>query len=256
MTTINQEGNKLNPDTYVELYTFDCTTISAGLITASTTGTTLTVTSVPTYLTLSAGMLLSYFGMIAGTSIVSQVSGTTGGIGVYTINNSQTITSADFSISSSLVLYFCNVGLGGDSTNINLLWQGNQYLPLPFEMTGVGSTGNGSSLPRPSIAISNVKKTLMFPLLTMGDLVGMKVTRCRTFYKFTDNGSEPNSLTHYPLEVFFVNKKSVHNKTMLQFELTSSLDREGLKLPRRQILRDGDGRIDSAFPGVSRVRIR
>ena len=153
-------------------------------------------------------------------------------------------------------MYYTNTSFGTTNQFTNILWQGKQYLPLPFEVTGIDNKGDGSALSRPTISLSNISKTLMLGVLALGNLIGMKVTRCRTFYKFTDEGSEANVLTHFPLEVYFITRKVVQNKTTLQFELSSTLDRAGLKLPRRQVLRDGDGRVNSAFPGVSRVRVR
>jgi lambda family phage minor tail protein L len=189
-TTINQEANKLNPDAYLELFTFDASVIGR----------------------------------------VDLVDGP--------------------------ILYYTNTSAGSDSQFTNILWQGNEYLPLPFEVTGIDNKGDGTALARPTISLSNVHKTLMLAVLTLGDLVGMKVTRCRTFYKFTDNGSEPNSLTHFPLEVYYITRKIIQNRQVLQFEMSNALDRVGLKLPRRQVLREGDGTANSSFPGVSRVRIR
>lgn len=263
-TTIEQEGNKLNPDTYVELFTFDFSSISGGLIEATIVGVILTVTKVPIQLSLAVGMSLSSFNLLPA-KIVNQLTGTSGKEGTYTINVSQTFPGAtegqtyvskEISITSNIIMYYTNTSFGGTNQFINILWQGHQYLPLPFEVTGIDNKGDGSALSRPTISLSNLSKTLMLGVLSLGNLIGMKVTRCRTFYKFTDNGTEPNNLTHFPLEIYFITRKVVQNKTSLQFELSSTLDRAGLKLPRRQVLRDGDGRVNSAFPGVSRVRVR
>jgi lambda family phage minor tail protein L len=38
--------------------------------------------------------------------------------------------------------------------------------------------------------------------------------------------------------IFFVNQKTSHTPEYLEFELASSLDVEGVKLPRRQMIRD------------------
>lgn len=60
--------------------------------TASMSGTNMTVTAVASG-TLLTTMLVSGTGVTTGTRIVSQTSGTTGGIGVYVISISQTIAS-------------------------------------------------------------------------------------------------------------------------------------------------------------------
>ena len=67
---------------------------AATVLTGSISGTALTVTSVASG-ALSLGQILtdSTNEIEAGTVIVSQTSGTLGGIGVYVVNNSQTVAS-------------------------------------------------------------------------------------------------------------------------------------------------------------------
>jgi len=69
--------------------------------TASISGTTMTVTAVGAGSVLGAGQTLTGTGMDASavTSIVAQVSGTAGGIGVYTVSLSQTVTSTTITMS-------------------------------------------------------------------------------------------------------------------------------------------------------------
>lgn len=181
MSNITIEGNKLTPDTYIELFDFDA----------------------------------SYIG---GTSS-----------------------------------YYTNNSTGGGTTP--LIWRANSYYPLPFEVTGTETRGDGTAQARPQIAVSNVDQFLMAAILSLGDLVGMRVTRWRTFYKFLDitNSpvpSSPNILMYFPLETWIVTKKIAQSKSSIQLEMSSPLDRPGLKIPRKQILRD------QGYPGVSRVRIR
>ena len=177
MATIKTEGNQLNPDTYLELYDFDMTSIG---------GTVSYITNTPT---------------------------------------------------------------GGGSTGI--VWRGHTYFAMPIEVSDLETKADGSVLARPMLTVSNVNKFFMAAVLTLGDMIGTKVTKWRTFQKFTDNGSEPNINAYMPIEEFVITKKNPSSlKTTLSFELTSALDRPGLMLPRRQILRD------LGFPGVSRQRVR
>lgn len=144
--------------------------------------------------------------------------------------------------------YYTNTPTGGVVSP--LTWRGNNYFPLPFEITGVDVRGDGTAPTRPKIVISNVNQFLLAAVLTLGDLIGMRVTRWRTFYKFTDGQANANILMHYPLEEWIITKKVAHSKTSIQFEMSSPLDRPGLRLPKKQILRD------QGFPGVARVRSR
>lgn len=178
---ILKEANKLNPDTYVELFDFDYSMLSNGVISGST-------------------------------------------------------------------LYFTNTPTGG--ANSPIVWQGNSYYPFPLEISGIESRGDGTAPGRPNIALSNTNKFLMAAVMSFGNLIGTTVRRWRTFYKYTDAGSEANTLIHYPIEEWIIIRKVAHSKNGLQFEMALALDRPGLKLPKKQILRD------LGFPGVSRVRLR
>lgn len=151
-------------------------------------------------------------------------------------------------IPGGTVSYYTNTPTGGDSSPI--LWKGNNYFPLPFELSNVDTRGDGTAPNRPTISISNVNQYLLAAVLSLGDLIGMKVIRWRTFYKFTDNGTNADPLMHFPADEWIVTKKMAHSKSGIQFEMSSPLDRPGLRLPRKQILRD------KGFPGVSRVRAR
>jgi len=182
MSTILQEGNKLNTDTYLELFDFDASMLSD-------------INNVP-----------------------------------------------------GQIHYLTNSPTGGGVSGI--LWRGNTYYSLPFKLTGITYAGDGTVNARPTIAISNINKFFMAAMLSLGNLVGMKITRWRTFYKYTDNGSEPNTNMCYPIDEFLVIKKQPSDNTTLTYELSSVLDRPGIKLPRKLILRD------QGFPGVSRVRAR
>lgn len=67
-------------------------TLATASVTASISGTTMTVTAVGSG-TLYPGCHLSGTGVTAGTQIVNQLTGTTGGVGTYTVNKSQTVAS-------------------------------------------------------------------------------------------------------------------------------------------------------------------
>lgn len=67
------------------------TTIGAASVTGSIAATTLTVTAVASG-TLAAGMEISGTGVAAGTVITAILTGT-GGVGTYSVNNSQTVAS-------------------------------------------------------------------------------------------------------------------------------------------------------------------
>lgn len=146
------------------------------------------------------------------------------------------------------ISYWTNTPTGGDVSPI--VWRTNQYFPVPFQITGVDYKGDGTAPNRPQISISNVNKYMVAAIIAYGNLVGMRITRWRTFFKFTDAGTEPNINMHYPIDQWTVIRKVVQTNSAVQFELAGPLDRPGLVLPRKQILKD------KGFPGVSRIRLR
>jgi lambda family phage minor tail protein L len=149
-------------------------------------------------------------------------------------------------------VFYTNTNVGNNSY---IPWGGENYLPFPFEFTGVESKGDGTALARPMLTVSNVNKVFFAIFLTFGDLSGVAVRRTVTAFKYTDGQPEADILATLSVNEYVVVKKVKQDKLSIQYELGSSLDRPGLKLPRRVILRDAT--INNLHaPGVSRVRLR
>lgn len=130
----------------------------------------------------------------------------------------------------------------------DVVWKTHTHTALPISITGSESKGSGS-LPKPTLTMSNVDGTMFAAILAYGDLIGSEITIERTFEQFLDNGSTPNPNAVLPKEYYVVEQKKTHNKFTISWSLTSLLDRNSVKIPRRQVLR-------KEFPGVSAVRIR
>jgi len=128
-----------------------------------------------------------------------------------------------------------------------VVYGGNSYVPLPIKTEGWEWSSTGAP-PRPTLTVSNVNKFLQGAVQTMGDIVGAKLTRIRTFRQFLDGQPGADVNAKFPDDVYLIEQKTTHNKMEISWILSSVLDRPGLKLPRRQILRD------KGFPGVARVR--
>jgi len=118
-------------------------------------------------------------------------------------------------------------GKENDPTGLDII----TVYPMPFELTGLEQ--NNTQLPRPILKISNYKAYLTFLLIELGDLTGAKITRHRTLVKYLNNRR-----VRYADEIFFINKKNKENRNEIEFELASSLELEGDKLPKRQIMGD------------------
>lgn len=131
------------------------------------------------------------------------------------------------------VLYFTKVNLPGQ----NVVFAGNTYTAIDIEAEGFEWNGKGA-FPRPKVRINNVNRLISSVLLTYDDLLGSEFTRIRTFRQYLDDGSSPDSSQTFPLDKYKVERKLNQNKIYVEFELSTVLDQQGVKLPRRQFLKD------------------
>ena len=146
-----------------------------------------------------------------------------------------------------------------DSTDI--IWQGNTYTRMPCKAEGFKYTGKGK-LPRPIISFSNLLGTITAiiqltnnaTILPFTDLAGAKVTRRRTLARFLDEENFPSNVNPYkvgsvdptaemPQEIYFIDRKVVENRDIVQFELVSTFDLIGIAAPKKLVTRED-------FPGV------
>ena len=155
----------------------------------------------------------------------------------------------------------------------NLVWQGKTYYPAPNHAEGFVTSSRGT-LPTPELSLATqpgegetLLGLLRHEIRKFGDIVGAKVTRIRTFAKYldvinfqnvgpdgkavslssttaTENlgeiplGFEPDPYAELPRDVFYIERKLSENKSILKYQLTSTLDVEGLVLPKRTIISD------------------
>ena len=140
--------------------------------------------------------------------------------------------------------------------NSYVVWQGNTYYPAPIQAEGFESTSKGV-LPRPTLSIASQSETgadqlalLKHEIRKLGDIINAKVTRRRTFAKYLDvinfnissqhppEGYEPDPYAELPKDIYFIERKTTENKNILTYELSSILDLEGVKIPKRVIVSD------------------
>lgn len=131
---------------------------------------------------------------------------------------------------------------GTNPLKASVVWQGDTYSPMPIEATGFEFTGTGK-LPRPTLRTQNVDGLIGAVVDAYQDLVGATVTRKRTFLKYLDavnfsGGVNPTAdpTAAFPDDLYTISRKTSHTKQQIEFELSSSFDVHGIKLPRRQIL--------------------
>jgi lambda family phage minor tail protein L len=127
--------------------------------------------------------------------------------------------------------YFTNQ-LKPDSSKIQ--WQGRTYEPLPIMAGGYEKNTTGQ-IAQPSLTVANVMGTFTQVIDSLDDLVGAKVTRRRTLGKYLDGEPNADSSQEFPLDVFYIERKTAENALTVTWQLASVLDLEGLMLPRRII---------------------
>ena len=157
--------------------------------------------------------------------------------------------------------------------NAAIVFGAKYYEPFPIACEGFEYSSEGQ-LPRPTITISNLDPTtsdqwtsdkgsalpsgtissiLMIinnivwstsPSVraTGNDLVGAKLIRIRTLVKYLDGSNDADSNYRWPDEVYFIARKAIENKDIVQWECAASFDMAGVR-SNRQILPD-------EFPGV------
>lgn len=166
----------------------------------------------------------------------------------------QTITSEIQKLAPSAIIELFELdttALGGDiyrfhngtnELNQDIVWASETYVKFPMEITGFEITGKGS-LPRPRMKIANVLSSITALLLEYKDLQGARLTRKRTLAKYLDEvnfdgGVNPtaDSTASFPDDVYFIDRKVTENRFIVELELTSAFDLQGVKIPRRQIV--------------------
>jgi len=162
------------------------------------------------------------------------------GLNYETGNPSNVTTTYRFHAGSNLDAY-------GD-----IVWNSETYQRFPVEASGFAF--QRGQLPRPTITISNMGTPSMSLALlaansfTAGnDLTGAKVTRIRTMARFVDAANfsgatnpfgTPDPDAEFPREVYYIDRKSAENRTVVQFELAAIFDMAGIRAPKRQCTRD------------------
>lgn len=132
---------------------------------------------------------------------------------------------------------------GISQTQAPIVWQGNQYLPLPIESEGFDLDGQGN-LPRPKIRVANIQGLFSAMVTQNEDLIGCKLTRKRTFARYLDavnypsGNPEANPDQYLPDELWFIDRKTSEDRYMIEWELASAFDLDGVKIPVRQVIQN------------------
>ena len=146
-----------------------------------------------------------------------------------------------------------------------IIFNGNSYQRVAVKAEGFEDTSTGT-IPRPTITFSNLggitKDTTVMTMsdflnvvnsVTAGnDLLNAKVTRLLPLASALDNanfvGDNPfgtPSTDRLQDRIYYIDRKAVENRQIVQFELVSVLDMQNKRIPARIVTRD-------LFPAVGR----
>lgn len=137
-------------------------------------------------------------------------------------------------------VYRFHAGSNADVTG-DIVFNSQTYSRVPIKADGFEYTNTGT-LPRPTLAISNLSSTISALLLLVNattagnDLGGAEVRRIRTLKKYLDGESAADPNAQFPQERWFIDRKSSETRDSVTFELASKFDLAGQKIPRRQII--------------------
>lgn len=133
---------------------------------------------------------------------------------------------------------------GTNGLQKRVVWQGVTYEPFPITVTGFEYNGNGQ-LPRPKLTVANVTGVISAMVLLYQDMLGAKLTRKRTMAKYLDavnfDGAvnpTADATAEFASDVYFIDRKSIETREIVEFELSPAFDVQGVKLPRRQIIQN------------------
>lgn len=178
-------------------------------------------------------------------------------------------------IHGSNTKYYWHNGVS-ENENSNIVFDSIQYIKMPIDASGFEF--KSKQLPRPKLQISNILGTFTTLILTLPQgLEGAKVTRLRTLERYIDNVNfdpghflledgidnallqendsvikleeidnphgTPDVNALFPKEVYYIDRKTIENRQVVEFELSANFDLDGVRLPKRQVLPED-------FPGV------
>ena len=128
----------------------------------------------------------------------------------------------DASILGGSVHRFCSSVNEGSA----IAWQTNTYMPMPVIASGFDLVSKGA---------------LPTPTLKLRDATGIfraKLTRYQTFRKYLDGEAQADPNAHFPVDIYYVERKTKQIGIEIEWQLAAKMDQQGKKLPGRIVLKN------------------
>lgn len=137
-----------------------------------------------------------------------------------------------------------------DDGDTDIVFNGNTYLAIPIEITGIEFTASGAYA-RPTLTIANIpnltksldtdNEAVLEDLRVAGtagievferndELIGTKIVYRKTLKSKLSSGEE------FPSQTYYVDRIASENNIFAVFELASPMDIEGAKIPARMVI--------------------
>ena len=259
MTTPVSQLQELTNKSIIELFSVELIpdlhyTKSAKTATYSQSGTTITISL--TAHGFSTGLILS-LDFTSGNGIDGIYTIQTVATDTFTVTGTTSqSTSGNVSFNVNTKLSDATVFLFHSGNNMkdsgDIVWQSNTYVSMPCRAEGFKYSGKGL-LPRPTLIFSNLLGTITSIILRVNkttpfiNLQRAKITRRRTLSRFLDATNFPSNVNPYgtpdasaelPREVYFIDKKAIENRNIVEFEMVSSFDLANVGAPKKLVTRD------------------
>lgn len=140
------------------------------------------------------------------------------------------------------------------SSHTPISFNGIEYTPMPISISGLNRSMDAAP-GRVNMQMSSMNGLVAAAVISLGDLVGAKVTHIRTFKNFLDGQEDGGMQQSFPVERFIIYQKEVFSRQAIQWILTTELDRPGAMLPMRQCLKSDVSRNALFCPGMQRSRL-
>ena len=142
-------------------------------------------------------------------------------------------TTSDLTVDGGYIKWYTLLDDNNFGSTSTLHYGEQLYTPFPVESEGWEVRGTGS-LPRPSVRFANINQYWSAHLSNYDDLVGAKVIRRRTLEKYLIGGTAAaNPPVEFNRDVYYIERKTTETATMVEFELASAFDVQGIQLPQK-----------------------
>lgn len=136
-------------------------------------------------------------------------------------------------IGVATVYYFTPTNLAG----VEIVWNSQTYTYAAISLSDLEWSADGDP-PNPKLLLPNGSKFTAALVTQYEDLVGVKVTRTRTFQRFLDGQPDADVNAYLSLDTFRIEQKTALNKVFAEFSIRPVHSMEHRNLPGRVCLKN------------------